>query len=95
MGYSDCPGPQSDSAGKSDACQGCPNQQVCATTPKGPDPGLSFQYFSTISSCSFTLLYVHMNIFTSFKAACCTYLSMKIVYPSYVGTYPTCTFFFF
>ncbi|GAB2269408.1 cytosolic Fe-S cluster assembly factor nbp35 [Dionaea muscipula] len=35
-----CPGPQSESAGKSDACQGCPNQQVCATAPKGPDPDL-------------------------------------------------------
>ncbi|EOY02668.1 Nucleotide binding protein 35 [Theobroma cacao] len=35
-----CPGPQSESAGKSDACQGCPNQEVCATTPKGPDPDL-------------------------------------------------------
>ncbi|MCI40837.1 cytosolic fe-s cluster assembly factor nbp35-like, partial [Trifolium medium] len=23
-----CPGPQSDSAGKSDACEGCPNQQI-------------------------------------------------------------------
>ncbi|KAM1130057.1 hypothetical protein ACFX19_045459 [Malus domestica] len=33
-----CPGPQSDSAGKSDACDGCPNQQICATAPKGPDP---------------------------------------------------------
>ncbi|KAL9367093.1 hypothetical protein Peur_038292 [Populus x canadensis] len=35
-----CPGPQSDSAGKSDSCQGCPNQQDCATAPKGPDPDL-------------------------------------------------------
>ncbi|KAK8687136.1 hypothetical protein V6N13_085968 [Hibiscus sabdariffa] len=35
-----CPGPQSESAGKSDACQGCPNQEVCATAPKGPDPDL-------------------------------------------------------
>ncbi|KAF5457343.1 hypothetical protein F2P56_021452, partial [Juglans regia] len=35
-----CPGPRSESAGKSDACQGCPNQEVCATTPKGPDPDL-------------------------------------------------------
>lgn len=34
-----CPGPQSESAGKSDACEGCPNQQICATAPKGPDPG--------------------------------------------------------
>lgn len=36
---SDCPGPQSESAGKSDACEGCPNQEACATAPKGPDPG--------------------------------------------------------
>ncbi|KAL9246966.1 hypothetical protein vseg_020444 [Gypsophila vaccaria] len=35
-----CPGPQSDNAGKDDSCQGCPNQQVCATAPKGPDPDL-------------------------------------------------------
>ena len=37
--YSDCPGPQSESAGKSDSCEGCPNQEACATAPKGPDPG--------------------------------------------------------
>ncbi|KAL6325607.1 hypothetical protein AAG906_023452 [Vitis piasezkii] len=35
-----CPGPQSESAGQSDACQGCPNQEACATAPKGPDPDL-------------------------------------------------------
>ncbi|KAK7383322.1 hypothetical protein VNO78_28998 [Psophocarpus tetragonolobus] len=35
-----CPGPQSESAGKSDACEGCPNQQICVTAPKGPDPDL-------------------------------------------------------
>ncbi|KAA8531504.1 hypothetical protein F0562_006142 [Nyssa sinensis] len=35
-----CPGTQSESAGKSDACEGCPNQEVCATAPKGPDPDL-------------------------------------------------------
>uniref|UniRef100_A0A1D1YYL7 Cytosolic Fe-S cluster assembly factor NBP35 n=1 Tax=Anthurium amnicola TaxID=1678845 RepID=A0A1D1YYL7_9ARAE len=35
-----CPGPQSESAGKSDSCKGCPNQEVCATAPKGPDPDL-------------------------------------------------------
>lgn len=33
----DCPGTQSESAGKSAACAGCPNQTICATTPKGPD----------------------------------------------------------
>lgn len=33
-----CPGTQSDDAGKSSACEGCPNQQHCATAPKGPDP---------------------------------------------------------
>ena len=34
---SDCPGTQSNSAGKSDACQGCPNQEACATATKGLD----------------------------------------------------------
>ncbi|KAK7112718.1 cytosolic Fe-S cluster assembly factor nubp1-like [Littorina saxatilis] len=33
-----CPGTESDSAGKSSACQGCPNQTLCSTAPKGPDP---------------------------------------------------------
>ncbi|CAL5031352.1 unnamed protein product [Urochloa decumbens] len=36
----DCPGTQSENAGKEEPCAGCPNQQVCATAPKGPDPDL-------------------------------------------------------
>lgn len=39
--FVDCPGTQSENAGKSSACAGCPNQNVCATAPKGPDPDLS------------------------------------------------------
>lgn len=36
-----CPGTQSDNAGKSSACAGCPNQQICATgAVKGPDPDI-------------------------------------------------------
>ena len=35
-----CPGTESEDAGKASACQGCPNQAVCASTPKGPDPDL-------------------------------------------------------
>ena len=35
----DCPGTQSEGAGKAAACAGCPNQQACSTAPKGPDPG--------------------------------------------------------
>lgn len=35
-----CPGPEAETAGKADACEGCPNQQICATAPKGPDPDL-------------------------------------------------------
>jgi Mrp family chromosome partitioning ATPase len=35
-----CPGPESEQAGKGDACNGCPNQQICATAPKGPDPDI-------------------------------------------------------
>jgi hypothetical protein len=34
-----CPGTSSQQAGASASCQGCPNQQICATAPKGPDPG--------------------------------------------------------
>ncbi|XP_010549924.1 PREDICTED: cytosolic Fe-S cluster assembly factor NBP35-like isoform X2 [Tarenaya hassleriana] len=45
-----CPGPQSETAGKSDACQGCPNQQECATAPKGPDPGKGGVGKSTFSA---------------------------------------------
>lgn len=37
-----CPGTDSVEAGKADSCAGCPNQQICATTPKGPDPDLPF-----------------------------------------------------
>lgn len=36
-----CPGTESELAGKSAACAGCPNQDVCASgTTKGPDPAL-------------------------------------------------------
>ncbi|CAF9903738.1 MAG: cytosolic Fe-S cluster assembly factor nbp35 [Gomphillus americanus] len=35
-----CPGPESGLAGKGDACAGCPNQQICASAPKGPDPDI-------------------------------------------------------
>ena len=36
----DCPGTQSDDAGKTSACQGCPNQTICSSgAPKQPDPG--------------------------------------------------------
>ena len=35
-----CPGPESEKAGQGDACQGCPNQSICASTPKGPDPDI-------------------------------------------------------
>jgi hypothetical protein len=34
-----CVGPSSEQAGKAAACAGCPNQNICATAPKGPDPG--------------------------------------------------------
>lgn len=35
-----CPGPESQQAGKADSCVGCPNQAICATAPKGPDPDI-------------------------------------------------------
>lgn len=36
-----CPGPVSTLAGQGSACAGCPNQSICASTPKGPDPDIS------------------------------------------------------
>ncbi|CAH1272960.1 cytosolic Fe-S cluster assembly factor nubp1-B-like [Branchiostoma lanceolatum] len=36
-----CPGTDSEDAGKTSACQGCPNQAVCASAlPKAPDPAV-------------------------------------------------------
>jgi hypothetical protein len=36
----ECPGTQSETAGKADACAGCPNQSICASgKPKEVDPG--------------------------------------------------------
>lgn len=35
-----CPGTESEQAGKASACAGCPNQDACASAPKGPDPDL-------------------------------------------------------
>ncbi|GAA5971337.1 hypothetical protein JCM21900_002402 [Sporobolomyces salmonicolor] len=36
-----CPGTESESAGLAPGCAGCPNQETCATAPKGPDPDLA------------------------------------------------------
>uniref|UniRef100_A0AAY5EWI9 AAA+ ATPase domain-containing protein n=1 Tax=Electrophorus electricus TaxID=8005 RepID=A0AAY5EWI9_ELEEL len=37
----DCPGSTSEKAGTSAACEGCPNQSVCASgAPKAPDPAI-------------------------------------------------------
>ncbi|MCJ8739684.1 hypothetical protein PDJAM_G00050020 [Pangasius djambal] len=36
-----CPGTSSEQAGKSSACQGCPNQAICSSSaPKAPDPAV-------------------------------------------------------
>ncbi|KAF2199068.1 P-loop containing nucleoside triphosphate hydrolase protein [Delitschia confertaspora ATCC 74209] len=35
-----CPGPESLQAGQADSCAGCPNQKICASAPKGPDPDI-------------------------------------------------------
>lgn len=36
----DCPGTKSEDAGKVSSCEGCPNQQVCASgVARQPDPG--------------------------------------------------------
>ena len=36
-----CPGTNSEEAGKSSSCAGCPNQKICASgAPKQQDPGM-------------------------------------------------------
>jgi hypothetical protein len=41
----DCPGVQSEKAGKSSVCAGCPNQTLCASgKASGPDPGTLVYY---------------------------------------------------
>ncbi|CCF57204.1 hypothetical protein KAFR_0C02110 [Kazachstania africana CBS 2517] len=35
-----CPGPESEMAGKADACDGCANKEICESLPKGPDPDI-------------------------------------------------------
>lgn len=40
--FPDCPGTQSESAGKASACAGCPNQSLCSSgATKQPDPGIA------------------------------------------------------
>ena len=34
----ECPGTKSEQAGHEDACQGCPNKQICQTMPKEQTP---------------------------------------------------------
>jgi len=37
-----CPGTESENAGKSNACQGCPNQQICSSNKQNvPDPDIA------------------------------------------------------
>lgn len=35
-----CPGPESEMAGKADACSDCANKEICESLPKGPDPDI-------------------------------------------------------
>ncbi|QDZ18006.1 NUBPL iron-transfer P-loop NTPase [Chloropicon primus] len=37
-----CPGTQDENAGRANACAGCPNQEICKTAPKGPDPDVEY-----------------------------------------------------
>jgi len=43
-----CPGTQSEEAGKVSACQGCPNQKICASgASAAPNPGLLLKIQAT------------------------------------------------
>lgn len=44
----DCPGTQSEKAGKAEPCDGCPNQKICSSGKASiPDPG-KFSKFANI-----------------------------------------------
>ena len=47
--HAECVGTDSELAGKAAGCEGCPNQEACATAPKGPDPGAA--RFRRLSRC--------------------------------------------
>ena len=43
--FKDCPGVESETAGKSSSCEGCPNQVICASgQAKQQDPGSNQPY---------------------------------------------------
>ena len=63
---SDCPGAQSESAGKSNACEGFPNQEACATAPKSPDLGSLFFFYFFTSSLKFFIF-----VLFCFCLCCC------------------------
>ncbi|KAJ0584676.1 putative mrp/NBP35 ATP-binding protein [Helianthus annuus] len=48
-----CPGTQSEDAGKSDACAGCPNQEACASAPPNGHPDPSYLH---VNSCGFSFI---------------------------------------
>ncbi|GLJ30052.1 hypothetical protein SUGI_0594300 [Cryptomeria japonica] len=48
-----CPGQEAESTRKINACEGCPNQQICAIAHKGPDPGLYKILFLNIFTMQF------------------------------------------
>lgn len=49
-----CPGVESDQAGKGSNCEGCPNQQICASgAGKEEDTGKLFSEFHLIHNFSF------------------------------------------
>ena len=54
-----CPGTESDQAGKSSACEGCPNQNVCETSSKAPDVGSFFYFYNLFYFCFFFLLKIN------------------------------------
>lgn len=60
-----CPGPESEKAGYSDACATCPSRQTCQTTPKGPDPGTFNIYTSFMILLIYNLLLILMLNYNS------------------------------
>lgn len=74
--FSDCPGTQSESAGKVSACQGCPNKSICASgATKGPDLGKLFFVYTFIIYHYFIVIQIYLVL--CIKSSNHIYLSIR------------------
>ncbi|KAG8058924.1 hypothetical protein GUJ93_ZPchr0002g23714 [Zizania palustris] len=82
-----CPGTQSEAAGKADACAGCPNQQICATAPKGPDPEKQDYLFTKLTRVHRTIPTYRnsgpVSCILYFFSLCCNFVTYEFCFVTY------------